>query len=118
MSQSVIQHTTPNRAFTWRSIGLGLLSTAFVCAAAPFNDIVLSDTSLAAGYFPLASVLVMFVMIVCLNAPLHRWAPRRALVFGFGLPPVPLETPRHYPWQRPEWFAAHPADSMPMPQGR
>lgn len=82
MSQSVLHQNTSHRAFTWRSIALGLLSTAFVCAAAPFNDIVLSDTSLAAGYFPLASVLVMFVMIVCLNAPLHRWAPRRALGSG------------------------------------
>jgi ectoine hydroxylase-related dioxygenase (phytanoyl-CoA dioxygenase family) len=31
--------------------------------------------------------------------------PRRALVFGFGLAPVALETPNHYPWQRPEWYA-------------
>lgn len=30
--------------------------------------------------------------------------PRRALVFGFGLAPVLLDTPHHYPWQRPEWF--------------
>jgi ectoine hydroxylase-related dioxygenase (phytanoyl-CoA dioxygenase family) len=29
--------------------------------------------------------------------------PRRALVFGFGLAPVPLETPNRFPWQRPEW---------------
>ncbi len=29
--------------------------------------------------------------------------PRRALVFGFGLAPVHLDTPNHYPWQRPEW---------------
>ena len=31
--------------------------------------------------------------------------PRRALVFGFGLAPVPLATPNDYPWQRPEWYA-------------
>lgn len=29
--------------------------------------------------------------------------PRRALVFGFGRAPVLLDTPNHYPWQRPEW---------------
>lgn len=29
--------------------------------------------------------------------------PRRALVFGFGLAPVLLDTPNHFPWQRPEW---------------
>jgi ectoine hydroxylase-related dioxygenase (phytanoyl-CoA dioxygenase family) len=32
--------------------------------------------------------------------------PRRALVFGFGLAPVLLDTPNHYPWQRPEWSSA------------
>ena len=31
--------------------------------------------------------------------------PRRALVFGFGLPPVPLDMPNDYPWQRAEWWA-------------
>jgi hypothetical protein len=36
--------------------------------------------------------------------------PRRALVFGFGLAPVLLETPNRYPWQRPEW-------SGPIPRG-
>ncbi len=29
--------------------------------------------------------------------------PRRALVFGFGLAPVLLDTPIRYPWQRAEW---------------
>jgi len=33
--------------------------------------------------------------------------PRRALVFGFGLAPVLLDTPNHYPWQRPEWLQPH-----------
>ena len=31
--------------------------------------------------------------------------PRRALVFGFGLAPLPLDEPNDYPWQRPEWYA-------------
>lgn len=72
----------PPRAFTWRSLSLGLLSTLFVCAAGPFNDIVLNDTSISAGYFPLALVLVLFVLIVCINAPLHRFLPRHALSSG------------------------------------
>jgi hypothetical protein len=36
--------------------------------------------------------------------------PRRALVFGFGLAPVLLETPHHYPWQRPDWLK--PGDAI------
>jgi len=35
--------------------------------------------------------------------------PRRALVFGFGLAPVRLDSPHHYPWQRPEW--SQPGDA-------
>jgi Phytanoyl-CoA dioxygenase (PhyH) len=35
--------------------------------------------------------------------PNRSGQPRRALVFGFGLAPVLLDTPNHYPWQRPEW---------------
>ena len=33
-------------------------------------------------------------------------SPRRALVFGFGLAPVRLGKPNHYPWQRPEWIVS------------
>lgn len=36
--------------------------------------------------------------------------PRRALVFGFGVAPILLDTPNHYPWQRPEWL-------QPLAQG-
>lgn len=38
--------------------------------------------------------------------PNRSGQPRRALVFGFGLAPVLLVTPNHYPWQRPEWSGA------------
>lgn len=82
MTQTPVQRPSTPRAFTWRSILLGLLSTIFVCACAPINDIVFSDTSLAAGYFPLAGVLILFVLTVCINAPLHRFAPRHALSSG------------------------------------
>jgi hypothetical protein len=67
------------RAFTWRSLMIGTLAAVAVCALVPYNDFVLSDTSLAAGYLPLAAVLIEFLLIVGVNAPLHRWAPRYAL---------------------------------------
>ena len=40
--------------------------------------------------------------------PNRSGQPRRALVFGFGLAPVPLDAPNHYPWQRPEWSRSPP----------
>ena len=67
------------RAVTWRSVLTGTLAVIAVCAITPFNDIVLSDTSLSAGFLPVAAVLVMFVLCVCINAPLRRL--RRAARF-------------------------------------
>jgi hypothetical protein len=70
------------RAVTWRSLLVGTAAVALVCGLTPYNDFVLSDTSLAAGFMPLAAVLILFVLVVGINAPLHRWAPRRALTTG------------------------------------
>ena len=42
----------------------------------------LSDMSLVTGFLPVASVLILFLLIVGINAPLHRWAPRHALTTG------------------------------------
>jgi len=50
-----------------------------VCAFTPYNDYVLSDTNLTAGFMPLGAVLIEFFLIVAINAPLHKWAPRFAL---------------------------------------
>lgn len=67
---------------TWRSLLLGTIGSVLACTLVPYNDFVLTDTSLAAGYLPLAAVLFEFIVIVGLNAPLHRWAPRHALREG------------------------------------
>lgn len=69
----------PERGVTWRSVLIGTLSAVAVCALVPYNDFVLSDTSLAAGYLPLAAVLIEFLLIVVINAPLYRWSRRHAL---------------------------------------
>ncbi len=72
----------PERSVTWRSVLLGTIGAVLVCALVPYNDFVLTDTSLAAGYLPLAAVVLEFLLIVGLNAPLHKWAPRHALRTG------------------------------------
>src|SRR4051812_29414802 len=64
---------------TWRSVLLGTLAVAIVCGLTPYNDFVLSDTSFTAGYLPLSAVLILFVLVVGINAPLHYFAPRHAL---------------------------------------
>src|SRR4051812_10321198 len=68
----------PRRAGPRRSLLIGTLPVAGICALVPYNDFVLSDTSLAAGYLPLAAIVVLFVLAM-LNAPLRRFAPHFAL---------------------------------------
>src|SRR5207253_10500959 len=67
---------------TWRSLLLGTIAVVLICGLAPLNDFIFSDTSLVAGYVPLAAVLILFTLVVGINAPLHRWAPRHALTTG------------------------------------
>ncbi len=69
-------------AITLRSVLLGLIAVVVVCAVTPFNDYVLSNTSLTAGFMPLGMVLILFVLVVGINGTLHRWFPRRALGTG------------------------------------
>src|SRR5258708_4054375 len=67
---------------TWRSILLGSAVVSIVCGLAPYNDYVVANTWLVGGYLPPAVTLTFFVLIVFINAPLHRFAPRRALSSG------------------------------------
>src|SRR6185369_11104549 len=77
--------TAPSRtspAITRRSLIVGAICVAAVCGLTPLNDLIFSDTSLVSGFLPLAAVLVAFVLVVGVNAPLSRWWPRRALSGG------------------------------------
>jgi hypothetical protein len=64
---------------TRRSLVIGTLCVIAVCGVTPLNDLILNDTSLAAGFVPLAAVLIAFLLVVGVNAPLHRWFPSQAL---------------------------------------
>jgi hypothetical protein len=76
------QASSGSSGVTWRSILLGTISVIAVCGLTPLNDLTVNDTSLCAGYMPLAAVLILFLLVVGINAPLHRWFPRRALRSG------------------------------------
>jgi hypothetical protein len=64
---------------TVRSVFLGIIAVLLVCFLTPFNDFVLSNTSLTAGFMPLGAVLILFVLVVGINGSLYRWFPRHAL---------------------------------------
>ncbi|GIW76556.1 MAG: hypothetical protein KatS3mg104_1619 [Phycisphaerae bacterium] len=69
----------PGRKSCLRGILVGALGVALICGLTPLNDFAFSDTSLSAGFLPVGAVLVMFVLVVAINAPLHWMAPRWAL---------------------------------------
>lgn len=72
----------PRPAASARAILIGLFCAATVCALVPLNDFVYSDTSLASGFFPLAAALGQLVIVLLVNAPLRRFAPKYALSTG------------------------------------
>ena len=70
------------RGVTWRSLLLGAVAAVAICMLTPLNDLIVSDTSLCAGFMPLGGVLVLFLLVIAINGPLHRWLPRHALASG------------------------------------
>lgn len=69
-------------AITFRAVLIGSLCAAGLCALVPYNDFVVANTFLVGSYLPLAVVLAIFVLVVLVNAPLHRWRPDKALRAG------------------------------------
>lgn len=60
-----------SRAITWRSVGIGAVAVALLCAIAPYNDFVVANTFLVGSYLPLALVLTIFLLVILVNAPLR-----------------------------------------------
>jgi hypothetical protein len=73
---------TPRRSITFRSMLLGSLFVVLVSVLAPYNDYVVSNSYLVGSYFPPVLVGVFFLLMVLVNAPLNRWAPRWAFSSG------------------------------------
>lgn len=83
MAQADAPALSPQRsAVTWRSLLIGALAVCAICVLTPFNDLVLSDSSLTAGFVPMGAVLIEFLIIVLINAPLNRFKPKLALSPG------------------------------------
>lgn len=72
----------PRRALTLRSFLIGLTGAVTLCAITPFNDYIVENSFMVGSYLPLFMVMWMFVIVVLINAPLHKFAPKRALQPG------------------------------------
>ena len=89
-----------------------------ICGLTPYNDYALNNTFLVGNNLPLGVVMLLFALAVLVNAPLSRWAPRRALSSGeltvaFAMMLVACTLPssglmRYFPASlvAPFWYAA------------
>jgi len=70
------------RAVNLRSVLLGLVGVAFICGLTPYNDFVVNNTYLVGNFLPIGLLLFFLLVIMLVNAPLWRFAPRHALSSG------------------------------------
>lgn len=68
-------------AITWRSVSLGLLLAAALCAITPYNDYVVGNTYIAGNHFPIGGVAVLLLLSLC-NFLLYRKRGRPLLTMG------------------------------------
>jgi hypothetical protein len=89
MSHTAAQQTaTPAAAgkaasvVSLRAVLLGLTGVLFICGLTPYNDYVLDNTFLVGNFLPIGLVLFMLLLVLGVNALLHRLIPSRALRGG------------------------------------
>jgi hypothetical protein len=78
-AQGVATHRRP---VNWRSVLLGLAGVVFICGLTPYNDYVVNNTNLVGSHMPTGALLFFLVIILLVNAPLWKWAPRQAMRKG------------------------------------
>jgi hypothetical protein len=69
-------------AVSGRSILLGLIGVVLICGLTPYNDYALNNTFLVGNNLPIGVVMLSFLFVLLVNAPLHRWWPKQALSSG------------------------------------
>ncbi len=84
MSGGNVSHLPPvkMRSITFRSVGMGLLIAIAIVCVTPFNDYVVSNSFLVGSYFPPVVALAMLAIVLVINGPLHKWAPKAAFSSG------------------------------------
>ena len=73
---------SPRRAITWRSLGLGLLTLILTVTITPYNDYVVNNSFIVGSYFPPVLTVSGLALVLLINGPLHKFAPRLALSPG------------------------------------
>ncbi len=78
----LIPNQPPQRSITFRSVGLGLLIAVGIVCITPFNDYVVNNSYLVGSYFPPIVALAVLAIVLLINGPLHKFAPRYAMSPG------------------------------------
>jgi hypothetical protein len=65
-----------------RSVLLGVVGVVYLSSLSFYNNAVVSNTVFLGSFFPIGLLLFFLALVGLINAPLHRWAPRRALSGG------------------------------------
>ena len=82
LNSSGVVSAGATRAITFRSVVLGLLGVVFICGLTPYNDYALNNTFLVGNNLPLGVIMLLFVFVLLVNAPLMRFVPRFAFSAG------------------------------------
>lgn len=69
-------------AITFRAVLAGFAGVCLIAAVGPYNDLLLENTFLIGGNMPLGMLVLMLLLLVFVNGPLSRWAPRYAFSAG------------------------------------
>lgn len=70
------------RAVTFRSVALGLLGAALLCALTPYNDLKIGATFLAGHQFPVGPFFALLLLAAPVNALLRAWRPAKVWARG------------------------------------
>ena len=55
-----------------------LIGVVLICGLTPYNDFAVANTFVVGNFLPIGLVLILLVIVLLLNASLHRFVPRRA----------------------------------------
>ena len=64
---------------TLRAVLIGLIFVVLLCGITPYNNDYLQNARIAGNHLPVGSIFVLLFLVFCINAPLHKLAPRWAL---------------------------------------
>ena len=70
------------RRITVRGVLIGLAGAMLIAVLAPYNDYVVNNSFLIGSYFPPVVAMGLGAIVLLVNAPLYRFAPKRVLTPG------------------------------------